>query len=167
LQGDLVVAEAWWLIPVGGALLAILTLLWRPLRIVARNAQFARARRYFRPQREHLEAKFVQLASTRAVASAQHWFDCDFDDEVAYVRSRATGVLSAFVAVTVASDNWDESPGSGGAVGNLRVGTAVFRFDRGHWDTDGKAILDLIPSEAIRCYRDDLEMVEQGPARRS
>lgn len=160
-------AEAWWLILGGGALLAALTLLWRPLRMVARNAQFARARRYFRPQREHLEAKFVQLASARAAANTPHWFDCDFDDDVAYVRSRATGTLSAFVAVTVADNNSDDPAGGGGAVGNLRVGTAVFRFDRGHWDTDGKAILDLSPSEAIRCYRDDLEMVERGPARRS
>ena len=160
-------AETWWLILGGGALLAVLTLLWRPVRMVARNAQFARARRYFRPQREHLEAKFVQLASARAAASTPHWSDCDFDDEVVYVRSRATGRLSAFVAVTIGGDDLVDPPGGSGAVGNLRIGTVVFRFDHGHWDTDGKAILNLSPAEAIRCYRDDLEMVEQGPARRS
>jgi len=161
------VTEAWWLILGSGALLTVLVLLWRPMRMVVRDAQFARARRYFRPQREHLEAKFVQLASARAAPNTPHWFDCDFDDEVAYVRSRATGGLSAFVAVTIAGDNLEDPLGGSGTVGNLRVGTAVFRFDRGHWDTDGKAILDLSPAEAIRCYRDDLEKVEQEPARRT
>ena len=48
---------------------------------------------------------------------------------------------------------------TGDAIGNLQLGTAVFRFDRDHWETDGRAILNLSPSEAIRFFRKDLEKV--------
>ena len=46
-------------------------------------------------------------------------------------------------------------------VGNLRAGTAIFRFDHTHWETEGRAILNLSPAEAIRLYQHDLEMVDQ------
>ena len=53
------------------------------------------------------------------------------------------------------------------AVGNLQLGTAVFRFDRDHWETEGRAILNLSPSEAIRFYRNDLEKVGEELAHHS
>jgi len=140
----------------------IFALFWRPLRAAAWEAQLARARKSFHWQRERLEIKFIQLATAKARPNGPHWDDCDFDDDVAYVRNRNTKELWAFVAVTVATDEFDDVPsGIRGMVGNLRAGTAVFRFDRGHWETDGRAILNLSPTEAIRFYRDDLEMVDQ------
>ena len=45
------------------------------------------------------------------------------------------------------------------AVGNLRAATAVFRVDKGHWATDGRAIFNLNPAEAVRYYQDNLELV--------
>jgi hypothetical protein len=137
-----------------------------------REARLARARRGFHAQRERLEAKFVHLAaavsSDDASSDAPHWADCDFDDDVAYVRDRRTGQLSAFVGVTVAVSSL-EGPASdiNGLVGNLRVGTAVFRFDRDHWETDGQAMLNLSPSEAIRALKNDLEMVDREVAQGS
>jgi hypothetical protein len=94
--------------------------------------------------------------------------DCNFADDVSYVRNRATGELSAFVAVSLAMED-PESVGSnsGDAVGNLQLGTAVFRFDRDHWETDGRTILNLSPSEAIRFFVNDLEKVGEEFAHRS
>ncbi len=87
---------------------------------------------------------------------------------MAYVRNRTTGELSAFVAMTIAGEEVDDAPhGSADAVGNLQAGTAVFRFDRDHWVTDGRAILNLSPSEAIRYYHADLEIVGEELAHRS
>ena len=87
---------------------------------------------------------------------------------MAYVRSRATGELSAFVAVTIATEDSDSGPyGPSDAVGNLQAGTAVFRFDRDHWETDGRAILNLSPSEAVHYFRDDLEIVGEEFAHRA
>lgn len=39
--------------------------------------------------------------------------------------------------------------------------TAVFRFDRDHWETDGRAILNLNPVEAIQYYRDELDILDE------
>lgn len=157
-----------WILVAIGAILAGLVLVWRPMRAASREARFAETRRHFHIQRERLEAKFVQLASANAKPSAPHWADCDFDDDVAYVRNRRTGKLSAFVGLTVAVDAAADRPtGVGDLIGNLRAGTAVFRFERDHWETDGRAILNLSPTEAIRLYQNDLEVIDQEFAHRS
>lgn len=157
----------WWILVAVGAVLAALVVVWRFVRAALRVAQLARARRDFHTQRERLEAKFVQLASAHARPDGPHWADCDFADDVVYVRTRSTGELSAFVPVTVAVENFEGPPGGiGDLIGNLRAATAVFRFERDHWETDGRALLNLSPAEAIHYYRNDLEMVDHEPAGR-
>jgi hypothetical protein len=95
------------------------------------------------------------------------WVDCDFEDDVAYARSRTTGELSAFVAVTIALDDTDEPPlPPVDDLTRFRTATAVFRFDGRHWETDGQAIFNLSPTEAIHLYQRDLEMVGREVAQR-
>jgi hypothetical protein len=132
-----------------------------------RVTPLTQAKQRFHAQRERLEAKFIQLASAHANPNAPQWADCAFDDDVAYVRDRATGELSAFVAVTIASEDMGAAAGGmADAVGNLQAGTAVFRFDMDHWVTDGRAILNLSPAEAMQRFCKDLEFVEEEFARR-
>jgi hypothetical protein len=150
----------WWLPIAAIVLLAVVAYLWRPRRKAVRAARLTDAKRRFHMQRERLEAKFVQLASAHAAPDAPRWIDCNFADDVAYVRDRTTGELSAFVAVTMAAEDVDPSlPGTVDAVGNLQAGTAIFRLDHDHWVTDGRAILNLSPSEAVYHYRNDIEIV--------
>jgi hypothetical protein len=144
-------------IGVAGMLAAVL---WRPLRNRKREAQLARARQDFHRQRERLEAKFFQLAGRSGKPRGLEWTNCDFENEVTYARDRRTGELSAFVGVTISF----EAVTGGGmedveAVGNLRAATAVFRVDKGHWATEGRAIFNLNPAEAVRYYQDNLELV--------
>lgn len=113
-----------------------------------------REKRSFHIEREHLEAKFLKLASLHVNADLPRWVDCDFEDDVAYVRSRSTGELSALVAVTLTAEDGEDDR-------DCQTGTAVFRLDRDHWETDGRAILNLSPAEAVQFYRDDLEIVEE------
>jgi hypothetical protein len=150
-----------------GALVAVAivvgVLLWRPLRAAWKRAEFDRARRDFRGQRERLEAKFFQLAAASGRPRGLRWTDCEFDDEVTYARDRATGKLQALVAVTIAF----EAIEGGGmedvqAVGNLRAATSVFHFDGSQWRTQGRAIFNLNPHEAITYYRDTLVRVGAG-----
>ena len=160
------IVQYWW---VGlGAVPPAAFLLWRwwRLRKGLRGVRFAVARRQFHLQRERLEVKFVQLGTTAAKPDAPRWTDCDFDDDVAYARNRSTGELTAFVAVTIAMEDTGRSSGGKDAVGNLRAATAVFRFDRGHWETEGRAIFNLTPAEAIRFYYRDLEPLGQEVAGR-
>ena len=43
----------------------------------------------------------------------------------------------------------------------------VFGLDRDHWETDGRAIFNLTPAEAIRFYLRDLKVVGRELAQRS
>jgi hypothetical protein len=156
----------WWvLLALFLGLLAGLGFGLRPFLATWRETQFAKARRGFHWERERLEAKFLQLGLAGDKPDGPRWTDCDFDDDVAYARSRSSGELSAFVAVTIEVRN-DRLSDTGGAGGTLRDATAVFRFDRGHWKTDGRAIFNLSPTEAIHFYQRDLEMVAQELASR-
>lgn len=135
---------------------------WRPVRSALRASRYERARREFHGCRERLEAKFFQIAAGSGKPRGLRWISCDFDDDVSYARDRRTGELCAFVAVTIGF----EAVEGGGmehveAVGNLRAATAEFRLRAGRWQTDGRAIFNLNPTEAIDYYRDNLEIVGQ------
>jgi hypothetical protein len=159
--------HVWWL-PILVIVAVVVAYFCWPRRKAVRAARLSQAKRNFHTQRERLEAKFVQLAANQAKSDAPRWADCTFADDVSYVRSRTTGELSAFVAVSIAAEEPNASQsGAADAVGNLQAGTAVFRLDRDHWVTDGRTILNLSPSEAIRYYRDDFEVVDEELAHRA
>ncbi|MGW8258378.1 MAG: hypothetical protein ACWGMZ_12910 [Thermoguttaceae bacterium] len=150
-----------WAVVASLVFLVVLFYCWPQLRDVSREARFSQARKRFHPQRERLEAKFIRLASRRSKTHSPRWCDCTFADDVSYVRNRKTGELSAFVAVSLMADDIDaRNPGNSyDAIGNLLLGTAVFRYDGIHWETEGRAILNLSPTEAFRRFQNDLEMV--------
>ena len=146
-------------------LVVVSALAWKPIRASRREARFARARQAFRQRREWLEAKFFDLASNTGRPRGLRWTDCDFADEVTYARDRRSGRLSALVAVTIAF----EAIEGGGmeeveAVGNLRAATALFRFNdsRRQWETDGRAIFNLNPFEAVEHFQSDMELLVHG-----
>lgn len=142
--------------------LTLVALAWRPVRARIREQELARARKDFHRQREHLEARFLRLAGQSGKPRGLEWVRADFDDDVTYARHRRSGELSAFVAVTIGF----EAVEGGGmeeveAVGNLRAATAVFHIERGAWATEGRALFNLNPTEAIAYYQDNLELVGQ------
>jgi hypothetical protein len=155
---------AWWMIALVASILVstIVALAWRPIRARMRENELSRARKDFHRHREHLEARFLRLASSSGKPRGLEWVRCDFDDDVLYARHRTSGELSAFVSVTIGF----EAVEGGGmeeveAVSNLRSATAVFRVERGTWATDGRALFNLNPTEAINYYQDNLELVGQ------
>jgi hypothetical protein len=155
----------WWLaLALAVAAAAGLTVLLRPLLASWRQARFDHARRDFHRQRERLEAKFLQIGQNTNRPGAPRWLDCGFEDDVAYARSRSTGELSALVGVTIQMEIVPENGLPGEGPSQFRAGTAVFCLRRGRWETEGKAILNLTPTEAIRFYHRDLEMVGQEVA---
>ncbi len=142
--------------------LSVIAVLWRPLLTSWRETRFAEACRDFHLQRERLEAKFMILGMIEDRAVEDRWSDCRFDDDVAYARSRASGELSAFVAVTIRLDEPSNPVMIESDLGDPSCeATAVFRFDGRHWDTEGRAIFNLTPTEAIHFFERDLEMVGQ------
>ncbi len=151
-----------WLIVTLAALgaLGTLTLVWRQLRRLGRDIQVERARELFRLQRERLEAAFLRAAQASGRPRGLRWVDCAFDSEVAYARDRQSGQLAALVGVTIRFEAIEGSDMEGlPAVANLRSGSAVFYFQRGHWLTAGRAIFNLSPTDTITHFRNQYEAV--------
>jgi hypothetical protein len=152
------------------ALIAVVSaaaiLLCRPRQAGRQEKALARARREFHLRREQLEAKFLTRASESGKPRGLRWTDCDFENDVTYARDKRSGQLSAFVGVTI---SFEAIEGGGmeevEAVSNLRAATAVFSFDeKRQWYTEGRAIFNLNPAEAIQYYQANLELVAQEAA---
>jgi hypothetical protein len=129
-----------------------------------RRQQFIDAKQQFHRLREQLEAKFLQRAGLTGKPRGLRWADCEFEDDVGYARDRHTQQLSAFVAVCI---KFEAIEGGGmeevEAVANHKYGTAVFHWDpKHHWTTEGRAIFNLGPREAMRHFEATLEPVALG-----
>jgi hypothetical protein len=51
------------------------------------------------------------------------------------------------------------------AVGNLRNASAVFVFRKGQWLTDGRAVMNLGPVEAIQHFHKQYEGIDEHSAK--
>ena len=157
--------------PIGWIIVGVLSLIMaamiakKPLRKAMHEAQLSEARRLFHLQRERLEAKFVQIAENSGKPRGLRWTNCEFDNDVSYARDRKSARLTAMVACTI---SFEAIEGGGmeevEAVGNLRAATAVFTFEQNRWGTDGRAIFNLNPAEAIAYYNKALVLVGQETA---
>jgi hypothetical protein len=128
------------------------------LRTFGRAVNAARARELFKLQRERLEAQFLRAAGATGKPRGLRWVDCEWEDEVTFVRERQTGQFAALVAVTI---QFEAIPGGDmeglPAVGNLRNASAVFFFQGGHWQTVGKAVFNMNPDEAVLHFQNQYE----------
>jgi hypothetical protein len=140
----------------------------RPLWQNRRRHRLIQARKDFHLQRERLECVFFQLAAQSGKPRGLRWVDCDFEDGVTYARDRQSGELSALVAVTIRFEAIEGGPMENNPnVTRQRAATAVFRFNGRTWETMGRAIFNLNPSEAIEHFRDSLVMIGQEMAARA
>ncbi len=150
-----------WLIPVvlGVGVVAVV-LCWRPLRKFGQQVQLERARELFKLQRERLEARFLSAASATGKPRGLRWKECQWDDQVEFVRARQTREIVALIGVTIQFEAIEGSDMEGlPAVGNLRTASAVFFFQRGQWLTAGKAVFNMNPDEAIEHFKNQYERV--------
>ncbi len=159
----------WWIVGAFVVCLAIsMALVWRPAQRAWGANELEQAQRSFHLQRERLEHRFFEIAAASGKPRGLRWADCDFEDDVTYARSRPRrGELQAFVGLTIRFEAIEGGDMEGvEAVGNLRAATAVFRFEGTHWRTDGRAIFNLNPSEAIDYYHESLQRVAERQPRR-
>jgi len=149
------------------AILAII-LAARPIYAARETERLARARRDFHRQREPLEAKFIDKASSSGRPRGLRWLDVEFDDDVVYARDRRTGRLKALVAVevsfeAVAGTIMDEED-QAEAVARKRAATAEFFHDGSRWQTSGRVYFNLVPTATVEYLSRDLEMVAEEHA---
>lgn len=133
-----------------------------------RRAANDRARRVFHLQRERLECIFFETAAVSGKPRGLRWVDCDFENDVTYACNRRNRQLAALVGCTI---RFEAIEGGGmedvAAVSNLRAATAVFEFDGKQWQTLGRVIFNLNPTETIEHFRDQLVLVSQESAARA
>lgn len=149
-----------------GALVFLGALAWRfaPWHLLRRRialVDLQHARKLFHLRREWLEASFLTMAAQSGKPRGLQWVDCEFDDAVSFARDRHTGRLRALVAVTISFEaieggGMEDNPN----VANRRAATAVFYLDGEAWSTNGRAIFNLNPEQAIEHYGQELEHVE-------
>lgn len=147
---------------IAAACIAAIVAVWRFIlptwRKTRQQADQLRWQREFRGQRERLEAIFFERASRSGKPRGLRWKDCDFGDAVVYARDRRTSCLLAFVGVTLSFEAIEGGPMEEvEAVGNLRAATAFFRHDGRSWQTDGRVLFNLDPTEAIAHYQGEVE----------
>ena len=155
----------WFLAGLGALAVVLIVLSWRTLRNMFREIRTEKAREMFHLQREHLEAKFSDLAKSTGKPRGLAWVEVEWDDGVRFVRDRRTGDMVALVGITI---RFEAVPGGGMEdnpnVSNLRDATAVFNYYRGKWITEGRALFNMNPDVAIDRYHDQYQPV---PARDS
>ena len=129
--------------------------------VILREKSQRRAKKMFGLRREWLEAEFLKLGRQRS-PQAITWSDCDFDDQVRFARDRSSGQLRALVGVTI---YFEAVPGGGmeevEAVGDGKAATALFFYNGRKWATDGRALFNVNPAEAIEHYSNQLETVDE------
>ena len=125
-------------------------------------ASIPEARAAFEAQRASLEPMFFTAASTTGKPRGLRWKSCEFGAAFELARDRRSGEILAFVPVTIA---FEAIPGSDmeglPAVGNLRIGSAVFFHDRGAWHATSRAVFNLTPDQALAHFHNEYERLEK------
>jgi hypothetical protein len=153
----------WWIAGGCGAAVLGLYLMRRPLRRIAEEIQFERAREMYDLQRDHLAERFFEAASTTGKPRGLRWKDCELGGAAVFARDRASRELQALLSVTIAFEAIEDSEMEDvQAVSNLRNATAVFHFRQGQWRASGRALFNMNPDEALEHFKSQLEA---APAR--
>jgi len=138
----------------------------RPLIRRRRRARDRRAMQRFGFDREHLEAKFFELAAHSGKPRGLRWLACDWQDAVCFARDVRTGLLTAFVSVEVrfeAEEGGDMEDVA--AVGTVRDACALFHWDGRHWGTGGRALFNMDAHSAVTRLEGQYIPVEQETPR--
>ena len=117
----------------------------------------------FRIEREHLEAKFFDLARGRGIPRDLRWVECEWLEQVTFGRSVEDGMLTAFVGVNIrfeAVEGGDMEDVE--AVGLIRDAAALFHYQHGRWGTGGRAMFNMDPRTAIERLAGQYEPVTFG-----
>jgi hypothetical protein len=145
--------------------LAVAALVWVVRTVVRtrrerRRAVIADAIADFHLQREHLEARFLELAAGRGQPAGWAWRDGEFEDDFVLACKRGSGSLRALVQATVFLEKAVHSPAEAGrGETKVQLATAVFVLNGDRWTTEGRTVLDLDPEETIERFSEELERI--------
>ncbi len=146
------------------AVLCAIGLAWKPVRNWWRKQEAREAIKRFHLQREHLEARFFDMARSQGKPRGLRWLDCDWQSEVTFARDLHSGLLTAFVAVNIyfeaieGSDMEDVEH-----VSTVRDAAALFHFQHGRWGTGGRPLFNMNPRDVVARFEGQFESVSADP----
>ena len=149
----------WW---IGGGVAAAILLIaaGRWLWHFGRTVQAERARELFRLQHERFEEMLLVAAAATGKPRGLIWRGCEIIGNVVLARNAARGIVALVPVVIqfepVAGSGMEDVP----AAKEPRIATAVFTFDRGHWNTDGRIIFNINPEQALSHFGSGLTVIE-------
>lgn len=150
----------WWVALSAMAAVLCLAVAWRRFLSVRRAVAERLARVEFEHHYAELEPAFLAAANATGKPRGLRWTKCHLQPDVVFARDKANGELYALAGATI---SFEAIEGGGmedvEAVGNLRAGSAVFVFRNGRWTTDGRAVFNLEPAEAVKRYGESLEPI--------
>lgn len=142
--------DPWWLAGAAGFVAAALAARW--VWLLCRAVQVERAREFFRLQHERYEEHLLAAAAATGKPRGLAWAGCAFTGAAVVARDR-TGALIALVPAEVRFEPVAGSEMEGVAAAHEpRPATAVFRFARGEWTTDGRVVFNLDPPRAAATF---------------
>ena len=160
-ERQIVVFPAWAVWLVGGALAIVAGVFWRRWRAAQIAARRQLAALEFRETRDQLAEDFLAAADASGKPRGLRWKSCQLHDDLRLAVDRANGDLLALIGATI---GFEAIEGGGmeevEAVGNLRCVTAVFVYRERKWSTDGRAVFNLQPEQALEHYAESLEPLE-------
>jgi len=155
-------------LPVAGVAMLIVAgivvarILWQRADVAQRENALLAGRESFPHRRQELQDRFFAVASESGKPRGLSWATCEFQEQAVFARDRESGDLRALVAVEISfaaieGGGMEDNPN----VGNIRAASAVFQFDGEAWSTQGRAIFNLEPLEAIEHFKNELELIEE------
>jgi hypothetical protein len=122
-----------------------------------RHPSLADAQAMFHAQRRQLQTLFFQAAGSSGKPRGLRWTQCQWSEQIEWVRDKQTRQLLALIGVTISFEAIEGGEMEGvEAVGNLRDASAVFVFDR-EWKTAGRVIFNLAPADAVEHFKANYE----------
>lgn len=110
--------------------------------------------------RESLVAEFLRAAEATGKPRGLRWKSCAFHDGALFATDRVTGQLYALVGATVGFEAVAGGPMEDvEAVDKLRCVTAVLAHRHGAWTSDGRAVFNHEPQQALERYAESLAPV--------
>ena len=116
----------------------------------------------FQDARLTLQESYFKICSESGRPRGLRWKKCDFDSEVLFVIENHSLNLHAFIPVVISFEAIEGGPMEDmEAVGNLRVGSALFVHTGEHWATRGDVIYNLSPREAFQHFSQNYTAFDQ------
>jgi hypothetical protein len=146
------------LIPVAG-LLMLLAAWW--LFRMGREVQAERARESFRLQHERLTEVFLKAAAQTGKPRGLRWVSCTFTGAFVLVREIQSRKLAALVPAILQFEPLpDGDMLDVPAATQPRPATVVFHFRKGEWISEGRALFNLNPEQALALFAKEYEPLD-------